>query len=612
MICKKSFWNYQLMIPLISGSLLISHKQQAAAQNLEDPKGAEGLSEVLNNRRKTQIIPRIILAQTTFPNPIPPRTPQSPIPNSEPKPTPPVELNPSSPATTPDLMEIPGTITIKEFKFVGNTVFNDQELKDELKAITGKPISFAELLQAEEIIKNKYTAGCQGDSQQTCYINSGAFIPSDQTFTQENAIVTIKIVEGEIEDIEITGLGKLKPGYIRSRIEQGISKPLERDRLLEQLQILQLDPLIAYISAELAAGTRPEKSILELNVTEADPFFVDFFTDNARAPSVGSFRRGIRFTDRNLFGFGDRLGGEYVNTEGSNAVDLSYSIPITARNTTVNIRGGVTSTEVVEEPFDRADILGDSLNLEFGVRQPVYRTPTTEIAVGLTGTRQESNTEAEGQNIQLSPGADLNGETRISALRFDQEYTKRTLQDVFALRSQFNVGLDILDSSTMEDPIPDSRFFAWRGQGQYVRRLGQSALLVARSDLQFATSSLVPLEQFSVGGIQSVRGYRQDALLTDNGFFSSAEVRLPVYQARSIEGVLSLAPFLDFGIGWNDDSDNNPEDNVLLGLGMGLQWQMGDQLNARIDYGIPLIGVEDSGRTLQEDGFYFSFNYSPF
>ena len=81
------------------------------------------------------------------------------------------------------------------------------------------------------------------------------------------------------------------------------------------------------------------------------------------------------------------------------------------------------------------------------------------------------------------------------------------------MRSQFNVGLDILDSSTNENPIPDSRFFAWRGQGQYVRRIGQNSLVVLRSDLQLATSSLVPLEQFSVGGIQSVRGYRQDALL---------------------------------------------------------------------------------------------------
>ena len=599
-----------LTFALTLGLLLVSH-QTVSAKSVNDLDSAKSNIIHKNNRLKTKLLPQV-LSQTTFPNPIPPRTPEPPIEDPQPQPQPPVELEPAPTPTPPGLSEIPGTITVREFQFVGNTAFSNEELKEVLKDFTGKPISFAELLQAEEIIKNLYTAGCQGNSDRPCYINSGAFIPANQTFTQDNAVVTIQVVEGGIENIEITGLKKLDPGYVRSRIQQGVSQPLEREKLLEQLQILQLDPLIANISAELAAGTRPENSILELNVIEADPFFTEFFTDNARAPSVGSWRRGIRFSEGNLLGFGDRLGGEYVNTEGSNAVDLSYSVPITASNTTIDIRGGVTSTEVVEEPFDRAEILGDSFNFEFGVRQPVYRTPTTEIAVGLSGTRQESNTEVLGQNFDLSPGADENGETIISALRFSQDYTRRTLQDVFALRSQFNIGLDVLESSINEDPEPDSRFFAWRGQGQYVRRLGQNNLLLVRSDLQLATTNLVPLEQFSVGGIQSVRGYRQDALLTDNGFFTSAEVRFPVYQTPARASSLSIVPFFDFGIGWNDDSDNNPEDNTLLGIGLGLQWQTGDSFNARLDYGIPLTDVENNDNTLQEDGIYFSVNYSPF
>ena len=606
-------WKLHLAVALTPGLLLISHQRKVSATNPTNLKSVERLSlSLTNSRRETKLLPKIVLTQNQLPNPIPPRTPQPPITDPEPKPKPPVELSPSSPPSSPGLPGIPGNITVKKFKFIGNTAFSDAELRATVKEFTNRPISFAELLQAEEKIKNKYTEGCQGNVKQPCYINSGAFIPANQTFAQDGAVVIIQVVEGGIENIEITGLSKLRSSYIRSRIQQGISQPLEREKLLKQLQILQLDPLIENISAELAAGTRPEKSVLEVTVNEADPFFVEFFTDNARAPSVGSWRRGLRITEGNLLGFGDRIFGEYVNTEGSNAIDLSYSVPITAKNTTVNIRGGVTSTEVVEEPFDRADIEGDSFNFEFGVRQPVYRTPTTEIAVGLSGTRQESNTEVMGENFQLSPGADANGETRISALRFSQEYTKRTLQDVLALRSQFNVGLDVFDSTVNDDPLPDSRFFAWRGQGQYVRRIGQNSLVVLRSDLQLATTNLVPLEQFSVGGLQSVRGYRQDALLTDNGFFTSAEVRLPLYKARSIEGLLSIVPFLDFGVGWNDNSDDNPEENVLVGLGLGLQWQMGDTLNARIDYGIPLTDVEDSSNTLQEDGVYFSVNYSPF
>ena len=76
--------------------------------------------------------------------------------------------------------------------------------------------------------------------------------------------------------------------------------------------------------------------------------------------------------------------------------------------------------------------------------------------------------------------------------------------------------------------------------------------------------------------------------------------------------MFSVVPFLDFGIGWNDDGNDNPEENVLVGLGLGLQWQMGDQLNARFDYGIPLTDVEDTDNTLQENGVYFSLSYSPF
>ena len=52
--------------------------------------------------------------------------------------------------------------------------------------------------------------------------------------------------------------------------------------------------------------------------------------------------------------------------------------------------------------------------------------PTQELAVGLLFSRQESQTELGLDNIGgflLSPGADANGKTKISALRFIQEYT---------------------------------------------------------------------------------------------------------------------------------------------------------------------------------------------
>ncbi|MDJ0732588.1 MAG: ShlB/FhaC/HecB family hemolysin secretion/activation protein [Nostocaceae cyanobacterium] len=532
--------------------------------------------------------------------PIPPeQQPPTPQPSKET----PLEITPTPVPETPGL-DIPGTITIIKFEFEGNTAFSDEKLREETAQFINRPISFAELVQVETVITQLYVdAG---------YINSGAVIPADQTLAKEEAVIKVEIVEGGIEDIKVTGTRRLKRSYVRSRIKLGASTPLNRNQLVEALQLLQLDPLIENISAELSAGSRPEKSLLEIKVKEADSFKTELFADNGRAPSVGSFRRGVRINEGNLLGFGDNLDFKYTNTDGSNAYDLNYTIPLNPRNGTLTLAGGITDTEVVEPPFDRIDITGDSFYIDIGYRQPILRTPTRELALGLTFSRQESKTKLQGFDFPLSLGADEDGETRISALRFFQEYTQRSPKQVLALRSQFNIGLDLFDA-TVNDEAPDGRFFSWRGQGQYVRLLAEDTLFVLRSDMQLSTRRLVPLEQFGLGGLQSVRGYRQDSLLTDNGFFTSAEVRIPVLRVKEVQGLLQVVPFLDFGVAWNT-AGGNPDPNTLVGVGMGLQWQMGNQFTARLDYGIPLTDVGDDGdnRTLQEDGFYFSVNYSPF
>ncbi len=550
----------------------------------------------------------LILAQVnnpnTSPNPITPTPqPQPPVPIPQPLPPPPLEETPPTPPDSEIRPEIPGTIRVTKFEFEGNTVFSDEKLNQKLANFINKPITFTELLQIENIVTEIYT--------EAGYINSGAFIPASQTLSPEGAVVKIQIVEGGVEDIQITGTQRLQTSYVRNRIKRATSTPLNRKKLLQALQLLQLDPLIKNIFAQLSAGSRRDLSLLEVKIIEADPFRTEFFVDNGRNPSVGSVRRGVRINHGNLFGWGDQVSFNYTNTDGSDAFDLSYTVPLNARNGTLRIAGGITDTKIIESPFDRADITGDSFYLELGFRQPILQTPTREFALGFTLSRQESKTKLLGEEFPLSAGADDDGKTKISALRFIQDYTQRSSRDILALRSQFSIGIDLFDA-TNNSSSPDSQFFAWRGQGQYVRRLAPDTLLVVRSDLQFADRKLVPLEQFGVGGFQSVRGYRQDSLLTDNGFLASAEVRIPVFRVKNIDGVLQVVPFVDFGIGWNSSDSNSSDTNTLVGLGMGLQWQMGNNFSARIDYGIPLTDVDDRDRTLQEEGIYFSVNYSPF
>jgi len=168
-------------------------------------------------------------------------------------------------------------------------------------------------------------------------------------------------------------------------------------------------------------------------------------------------------------------------------------------------------------------------------------------------------------------------------------------------------GLD----ATINQERPDSRFFSWQGQAQWVRLLAPETLLLLRGNVQLSATSLLPLEQFTLGGLQSVRGYRQDLLLTDNGAFASAEVRLPVLRISDWNAVLQIAPFIDVGTTWNAGK-KAPERNSLSSIGLGLVWRQSDRFTARLDYGIPLVSVSSTERTWQENGLYFSVFYNPF
>jgi hemolysin activation/secretion protein len=133
--------------------------------------------------------------------------------------------------------------------------------------------------------------------------------------------------------------------------------------------------------------------------------------------------------------------------------------------------------------------------------------------------------------------------------------------------------------------------------------------------LQLADRPLVPLEQVGLGGTTSVRGYRQDTFLTDNRFALSAEFFIPVWKEET--GILQLIPFIDIGTAWNHNSsgngisDTSGATGTLGSIGLGLQYQLSDRINARIDWGIPLFSVNTNSEanTWQENGIYFSLGY---
>ena len=114
------------------------------------------------------------------------------------------------------------------------------------------------------------------------------------------------------------------------------------------------------------------------------------------------------------------------------------------------------------------------------------------------------------------------------------------------------------------------------GQTQLVRRLNPTrATLLARADLQLANKHLFLIEQMSVGGRYSVRGYREFTQLGDNAFLGSLETRIPVYTSAIGEELVYLVPFFDYGRAWNSNVVNlevTPSPEWLASVGVGTIW----------------------------------------
>ncbi|MCC5648345.1 ShlB/FhaC/HecB family hemolysin secretion/activation protein [Nostoc sp. XA013] len=602
-----------LSMLLLLSSISSSPLKAQAVDTTQLPTSNFILSQQLPSPQDVQppVPPQLPPPQDVQP-PVPPQLPPPEVPQPLP---PPAELFPPSvPTPTPDEPlpgNFPQTIVVERFEVVGSTVFSPEELALATAEFTKRPISLTEVYQARSKITDLYV--------QNGYITSGAYIPPQ---TIQSGVVKIQVVEGKLEDIQITGNRRLNANYVRSRLAIATSAPLNRQRLLEALQLLQLNPLIQNVSAELSAGSRSGVSLLEVKISEAKTFSSQIVLDNGRSPSVGSFRRGLRLNEANLLGLGDGLSLGYTNTDGSNSFDATYTLPLNPRNGTLTFNYGTTSSNVIEPPFKILDIESDSRYYELTFRQPIVQTPTQEFAFGLTASRRESDISwildtERGERVpapQLSPGSDEQGRTRVSALRFFQEWTSRNSREVLALRSQFNFGLDVLNATVNQNP-PDSRFFSWQGQAQWARLLAPETLLLLRLNTQLASTTLLPIEQIGLGGQDSIRGYRQDYLLTDNGTFVSAEVQVPILRLPQIDSTLQVVPFVDFGVGWNSSGRENPENpdpNTLAAVGLGLRWSQGDRFTLRLDWGIPLVSVDSNDRTLQENGLYFSLFYNPF
>lgn len=485
-----------------------------------------------------------------------------------------------------------GAVRIDEIQVTGATAISQEEIEALVGPYRGRDVQAEELVALRDAITLAYV--------ERGFVSSGAVIdPQDLA----DGVLEARVVEGGLEGIEVTGLSWLRDGYVRDRVAWAAGVPLDVHALEERLRLLREDPRIEAVHAELLPGSAPGLAQLQIRAEEARPWHAGLDGGTLQSPSVGGWRVGGALWHDDLLGFGDTLRVAYGWTEGLNDYDGIYSFPVNGLDGRIEAYGRYGDSQVVEAPVADLQVESISWTAGLGFLQPVIRRPGLQLALALRGEVRESRTFLLDTPFSFSPGLD-DGRARIAVLRFVQDLLLRDEQQVFAARSMLSFGLDLFDSTHVFGGFGDGRFFSWLAQLQFARRLPFLGIeLVARADAQLSAEPLLPMEQFSIGGFGSVRGYRVNQIVRDNALVGSMELRVPMLFRSDGTPLLQLVPFFDNAYSWNTKLPTG-DPRWIGAVGVALRWSVTRRITLEAYYGDQLRGVPPaSDPDLQDRGF---------
>ncbi len=500
------------------------------------------------------------------------------------------------------LPDVPGTETlsaglnlrIEGFRISGNTVLSDDELLALISGHAGRVLSYSDLENLRDKLTYAYIdAG---------YVSSGAVIP-DQDI--EDGIVEFRIVEGILSEVLVT-TEHFRESYFDKRLQRSTGGVVNVRKLDDRLQLFQDDPRIRKVDAELLPGSDPGSARLKLDVSERSPFRASLEASNHASPSIGAYAGSVSLGYDNAIGIGDAIDGSFTIAEGLYFVAGGVEAPLNRFDTALRFYGSWSESKIVDKDFEDLDIESNSHTFGVTLNHPAYVSKKARLDVFFTGEQRRSKSFLLGEGWSFSPGVE-DGVSKVTALRIGVDGVYRDRSQVFSLRTTVSLGIDTLGATISDSSgVADGEFVSWLTQFQWARRFALlDTLLIFHADAQISSDPLFGMEQFSLGGHSSVRGYRENLAVSDNGLLFSVDARVPVIKSTDGSPVLELGPIFDVGHAWNKgETFGDPE--WLYSIGIAGSWAIGDYVDLSVSWAQELnhikIGAE---RDLQDYGFYF-------
>ena len=462
-------------------------------------------------------------------------------------------------------------ILVRQVATGPSEVLTEAEIRGVAARYEGREVTIADLFTLVDEFNALY-------KQKGC-LTCRAFLPAQ---TVEDGRVEIRFVEAKAGELELNGNKTTRAGFLKRRIST---------RPGELFDVVELERDLARINAttdlqttaELKAGARPGTVTPVVHVVEPPLYQLTLFTDNAGAETVGEYRAGLTFTDASVFGWRDAFYLNAYGAEGTQAVSTSYSVPVHSSGTRVDLSYDYSDIKVISGPFEMLDIGGYASRVGLDISQPLVADSRMHLNALANATSRNSVTTFGGLKI-----SEL--DVRSAALGFDlQTYGEH---GVWYTRNMLTQGFEKFGG--------DREFLRFNTDVYRVQSLSPDLTAQFRFSLQWADSHSLPsTEQFQIGGVATVRGYREGLLAADEGAILSAELQFPV-PASFLPPALRLRGFAFVDSGCVVQQRNGDRsmhgDDCLYSVGAGVNFNAGPRVSGKLNVGIPLakpLGYED-------------------
>ena len=466
----------------------------------------------------------------------------------------PQRMAPAKQAAPAAMKPAPGVaITVKQFRFAGNTLMTAEQLAPVVADYLNRPLDFSQLQAAAAAVADAYRAA-------GWVVN--AYLPQQDI---QDGVVTIQIVEAVFGGVKLEGA--LPPRMTARQIEaivaahQANGAKLDANALDRSLLLADDLPGVA-VAGSLAAGANVGETDLVLKVADEPLIVGEAAIDNTGPRSTGAERLTANLNLNSPFGFGDLASAYLIQSQGNDYLRFAYSAPIGSNGWRIGANASYLAYKLIAPEFAGLDAKGTSSSTGIDANYPILRSRLANLFLYLNYDHKQFDNEFRGATTTRY---------RIDAASIA---LNGNLYDNWGGGGANSANLALVSGKrdsrvgTTDDSFSKLRYSLARQQ-------------VITSDLSFfaqlsgqeSDDNLDSSEQFYLGGAGGVRAYPSNEGGGDSGVMSNLELRWRLPKGFIITG------FHDYGHVRNNDAAMSYS---LKGYGLSLGWlaPMGVNLKA--------------------------------